>query len=80
MYTTTENGDFGEISDEKHRIQETKVVASIHFHPYRARPRIRQLEKENVDKMPKELVAEPITTEWLSRIVFVMGKDTRLQL
>lgn len=49
----------------------------IHTASFRTGPRQRALEKEEVDQIVKARVAEPATTKWKSRNVFVTKKNER---
>lgn len=78
-YSTMWDENLGRVSVTKHRIQLPKETAPIHLHFYRAGPRQRQLESDEVDKMLKENIAEATTTEWASIFVFAPKMDGSLR-
>lgn len=58
------DGHLGKISEMTHSINLGQPdAAPIHAAPYRAGPRQRNLEREEVDQMIKASFAEPATTE-----------------
>lgn len=75
-YRSLWNGNLGKISVAKHRTEsDLSNAAPIQASLYRAGPRQRNLEREEVYQMIKAGVAEPIITERASPIIFVSEKN-----
>ena len=78
-YAEMWDGHLGNIKAVKHRIDVTPGSAPVFGVPYRAGPKMRQYEKDEVDRMKAAGVIEPASTEWASPIVFVPKKDGELR-
>jgi hypothetical protein len=72
------DGRLGEVSATKHRIDLVPGARPIHSLPYRAGPRAREIEKQEIDKMLRQGVIEPAMSEWASPIVMVPKPDGSL--
>lgn len=64
------------MSVTKHEIELTPSdPRPIHSAPHRAYPRRRALERDEVFKTVKQGVAQHVTSEWASPVVFMSNKD-----
>jgi hypothetical protein len=63
-----------------HHIDLTPGAKPVHSHPYRAGPRSREVEAEEVQRMLKAGVIEPSTAEWASPVVLVPKPDGSMRL
>ena len=73
------DGHLGTFTATSHRIELVPDARPVHCHPYRAGPRARQAETAEVEKMLREGVIEPATTEWASPVVLVPKPDGSLR-
>lgn len=64
-FAHTWDGSFGTIETVKYLIVINNPDARpVHSDPYRAGPAARQIQKEEIDKMTKMGVIEPLQIEW----------------
>ncbi|CAN8069585.1 unnamed protein product [Agarophyton chilense] len=77
-YTSMWSGKLGEISATEHHIDLVPGSRPIYQPPYRAGPRTRQIEEENVSKMLEEGVIEAAQSAWASPVVLVPKPDGSL--
>ena len=68
------SGQLGTISATEHRIEVDRDSRPIYQQPYRAGPKARDFEKEEVDRMLAAGVIEPSSADWASPVVFVPKK------
>ena len=73
------DGHLGTFTATSHRIELVPDARPVHCHPYRAGPRARQAETAEVEKMLREGVIGPATTEWASPVVLVPQPDGSLR-
>lgn len=74
------DGPLGQITTSRYQIELTSsYVQPMHSAPYRAGPAARQSAAKKINRMLKEDIIEPITTEWASPIVFPPKKDGSLR-
>jgi len=73
------DGHLGTISAAKHRIEVPVEARPVRGVPYRAGPRMRQVEKEHIEDMLAQKVIEPANSEWASPVVFAPKKDGSLR-
>ena len=74
------DGRLGTITAAKHRIDLDPVDSRpIHSAPYRAGPKAREFEKQEIQKMLAMNVIEPAQSEWAAPIVFAPKKDGALR-
>ena len=69
------NGELGELSITKHRIDLQENAKPAYQAPYRAGKQSRDIERQEVDRMLKAGVIEPATSEWASPVVLITKKD-----
>jgi transposase InsO family protein len=69
------DGRLGRVSATSHRIELTPGARPVHCQPYRAGPRAREAETQEVHRMLKEGVIEPAASEWASPVVLVPKPD-----
>jgi hypothetical protein len=74
------DGRLGEVSATKHRIDLVPGARPINSLPYRAVPRAREIEKQEIYKMLRQGVIEPAMCEWASLIVMVPKLDGSLRI
>lgn len=74
------DGHLGNIKATIHRIEFKPNSKPIFQQPYGAVPKLRQLEKDEIDKMLREGIIEPACCEWGSPIIFAPKKDRTLRL
>ena len=73
------DGQLGTITAAKHRIDlDPPDSIPIHSVPYRAGPKAREFEKQEIQKMLSMNVIEPAQSEWAAPIVFAPKKDGSL--
>jgi hypothetical protein len=72
------DGRLGNVTATSHRIDLTPGACPVHAHPYRAGPRERELDREEIEQMLTQGVIEPATSEWASPIVLVPKADGSL--
>jgi RNase H-like domain found in reverse transcriptase/Reverse transcriptase (RNA-dependent DNA polymerase)/Integrase zinc binding domain/Integrase core domain/Chromo (CHRromatin Organisation MOdifier) domain/Retroviral aspartyl protease len=73
------DGHLGTFTATSHRIQLVPDAHPVHCQPYRAGPRARAAEHEEVQKMLKAGVVEPAVSEWASPVVLVPKPDGSLR-
>ena len=73
------SGRLGTINATKHHINVDPSAQPIYQQPYRAGPKAREFEKQEIDRMLAEKVIEPSDAEWASPVVFVPKKDGTLR-
>lgn len=73
------DGHLGTVNITTHRIEIEPDSKSSLQRPYRAGPRQRELEKEEVHKMLAAGVIEPSISEWAAPVVFAPKKDGTLR-
>ena len=73
------DGSLGEISTIEHRIELTPEAKPVRSAPYRAGPKARRAESEEVERMLRAGVIEPAQSEWASRVVLVPKPDGTLR-
>lgn len=73
------DGHLGTVAATSHRIDVIPGSKPVHCQPYRAGPRARAAEKEEIDRMLEQQVIEPATGEWASPIVLVPKPDGSLR-
>ena len=69
------NGELGELSITKHRIDLQENAKPAYQAPYRAGKQSRDIERQEVDRMLKAGVIEPATSEWASPVILITKKD-----
>ena len=74
-YRSLWDGQLGTIRQTEHRIQLKPGATPVRQHPYKAGPRAREMEREQVARMLKLDVIEPTTSEWASPVVMVPKPD-----
>jgi Reverse transcriptase (RNA-dependent DNA polymerase) len=70
------DGRLGQVHAATHRIDLIPTVKPVHAQPYRAGPRARAAESAEIQRMLKEGVIEPATSEWASPVVLVPKSDS----
>jgi hypothetical protein len=65
----------GHVHSATHRIQLVPGAKPVHAQLYRAGPRARENESSEVQRMLKEGVIEPASSEWASPLVLVPKPD-----
>ena len=78
-YSDMCSGTLGEINVTEHRIDLIEGAKPVHAQPYRAGPRQRLLEEQEIERQLAAGVIEPATSPWASPIVFVPKKDGSLR-
>lgn len=74
------DGHLGGIKTSGHKIELTSEdVLPVSSASYRAAPTARNFATDNIDRMLKEDIIEPATTEWASPIVFPPKKNGSLR-
>ena len=73
------SGRLGTIASAKHRIDLEDGARSVYQPPYRAEHRARAVEKTEIERMLKEGVIEPSSSEWAIPVVLVPKKDGTLR-
>ena len=73
------DGSLCEIRTTEHRINLQPDARPIAQNPYRAGPRARVVEQEEVDRMLQAGVIEPAQSEWASPVVLVPKSDGTLR-
>lgn len=74
-----QDGHLSQVSVTKRRIQLAKVTATIRTCSYCAESLQIQLERDKINKMLKDNVAEPTTIEWVSPFTNAPKKDGSLR-
>ena len=69
------DGRLGRVHATEHRIDLNPGSKPVHAQPYRAGPRAREMETQEVYRMLKAGVIEPASTEWASPVVLVPKPD-----
>jgi hypothetical protein len=69
------DGRLGHVHSATHRIHLVPGAKPVHAQPYRAGPRARENEASEVQRMLKEGVIEPASSEWASPVVLVPKPD-----
>ena len=69
------DGHLGRVAATEHRIDLIPGAKPVHSQPYRAGPRARDIESQEVGRMLKAGVIEPASTEWASPVVLVPKPD-----
>jgi len=80
-YKSVWHGSLGSIKKATHRIVLRPGATPVRQHLYKAGPRTREIEKEQVELMQSMGVIEPSTSEWASPVVIVPkpgGRNTLL--
>ena len=72
------SGKLGNLSVTQHRIELKTGSTPVHAQPYRAGPKARQVEEEQVSKILDAEVIEPANSEWASAVVLVPKPDGSL--
>lgn len=78
-YASMLDGHLGRIKIAKQRYQLSKETVRVHSHFYRAKPRKRQLRRDEVYKLLKYNVAKAATTERTFSVVFAPETDGNLR-
>lgn len=78
-HQTMWDGHLGNVKATRHYIELTPDAKTAHQPPYRAGPKQRMHEREEVDKMLDLGVIEPSTSEWAAPVVFAPKKDGSLR-
>ncbi|CAN8062284.1 unnamed protein product [Agarophyton chilense] len=78
-YTSMWSGKLGEISATEHHIDLVPGSRPISQPPYRAGPRTRQIEEENVSKMLEEGLIKAAQSAWASPVVLGPKPDGSLR-
>jgi len=73
------DGKLGTITVTKHRIELKEGAKPVFSQPYRAGPKAREVEQQEVDKMLREKVIEPAKSEYASPVVLVPKPDGSLR-
>ena len=73
------DGRLGHITVAKHRIDLKPNSKPVYQAPYRAGPKQRELEREQIETMLKADVIEASSSEWAAPIVFAPKKDGSLR-
>ena len=73
------DGHLGEVRATEHRIDLVPGAKPVHAQPYRAGPKAREAEQEEVLRMLKAGVIEPASTDWASPVVLVPKPDGSLR-
>ena len=73
------NGTLGKISVTEHRIQLKPDASPVHLQPYRAGPKAREFEHDEVQRMLTDSVVEPAKSEWAAPVVIASKKDGTLR-
>ena len=73
------SGRLGTIASAKHRIDLADGARPVYQAPYWAGHRARAVEKAEIERMLKEEVIEPSSSEWASPVVLVPKKDGTLR-
>ena len=73
------DGSLAEISTTDHRIDLTPGAKPVRSAPYRAGPKARKAESEEVERMPRAGFIEPAQSEWASPVVLVPKPDGTLR-
>jgi hypothetical protein len=73
------SASLGELTATEHRIQLTENAKPIFQAPYRAPPKARQTEKQEIERMLAADVIEPATSEWASPVVLITKKGVSVR-
>ena len=73
------SGKLGEISATKHHIRLIEGARPFKSAPYRAGPKTRELEEEEVRRQLEAGVIEPSNSEWAAPVLFAPKKDGKLR-
>ena len=73
------SGKLGEISATKHHIRLIEGARPFKSAPYRAGPKTRELEEEEVKRQLEAGVIEPSNSEWAAPVLFAPKKDGKLR-
>ena len=73
------SGQLGTVRLTEHRIKLKPESEPVFSQPYRAGPKAREIEQEEVSKMLTAGIIEPATTEWASLVVLVPKTDGTLR-
>jgi len=73
------DGHLGHVTTANHRIELIPGAKPVQVQPYRAGPRARELESEEVQRMLKAGVIEPAISEWASPVVLVPKPDGKMR-
>ena len=73
------DGSLGEINVTEHHIDLIPGSRPITQQPYRAGPKAREFEQEQIDRMLRDNVIEPSQSAWASPVVLVPKKDGTLR-
>jgi hypothetical protein len=73
------DGRLGRVTATKHRIELTPGARPVHCQPYRAGPKARDAEAQEVHRMLQAGVIEPSSSEWASPVVLVPKPDGSLR-
>ena len=69
------SGDLGEINTTEHYIDLLPGARPVAQHPYRAGPRAREIEQQEVDKMLQSGVIQPSQSAWAAPVLLVPKPD-----
>ena len=78
-YSKMYDGTLGEIRVTEHKIDLKEGSEPYAQNPYRAGPKAREFEAQEIDRMLKAGVIEPAQSEWASPVVLVPKKDGTLR-